>query len=100
MKHAYLFVILLLINSNIVKSQSNINKLKFTGNLLTDQRFLLKSPNDWAWNENRLTMKFEKKIAENSKFYSEIWLRNIGLPNISTSADLYNKNIIDHTIWK
>ena len=66
-----------------------------SGELLTDQRFLLEDPNDWAWNENRLTLKFNKKITDNSKFYSEVWLRNIGLPNVNSSADLYNKGIID-----
>jgi hypothetical protein len=56
---------------------------------------LLKSPNDWAWNENRLTLKLDKRITNNSKFYSEVWLRNIGLPGINSSSDLYNKGIID-----
>jgi len=56
---------------------------------------LLKSHNDWAWNENRLTLKLDKKITDKSKFYSEAWLRNIGLPSPVSSADLYNKGIID-----
>jgi hypothetical protein len=84
----------LLISTNITKAQEDIN-LKLSGELLTDQRFLLESPNDWAWNENRLTLNFDKKITDNSKFYSEVWLRNIGLPNINSSSDLYNKNIVD-----
>jgi hypothetical protein len=71
------------------------NKLKISGELLTDDRFLLKDKNDWAWNENRLTLKFDKKITGNSKFYSEIWLRNIGLPKLTTSSELYNKGIVD-----
>ncbi len=70
------------------------NSLKLSGELFTDQRFLLKSPNDWAWNENRLTLNLEKS-TDNAKFYSEVWLRNIGLPNIHSSSDLYNKGIID-----
>jgi hypothetical protein len=99
----FLITILLLGISSIVKAQDSIlfvqntdeNKFKLSGELLTDDRFLLKNKNDWAWNENRLTIKFDKKIADNSKFYSEIWLRNIGLPNITKSADLYNKGIVD-----
>jgi hypothetical protein len=70
-------------------------KLKISGALLTDERFLLKNKNDWAWNENRLTLKLDKKITDKSKFYSEVWLRNIGLPSPVSSADLYNKGIID-----
>jgi len=70
-------------------------KLKLSGELLTDERVLLKDKHNWAWNENRLTLKLGKKITDNSKFYSEVWVRNIGLPNISKSSDLYNKGIID-----
>lgn len=97
MKRNKLKVILVIVLfANIVQlSAQEESKLKLSGELLTDQRFLLESPNDWAWNENRLTLKLDKKITNNSKFYSEVWLRNIGLPNISLSADLYNKGIID-----
>ena len=84
----------LLISVNYATAQDD-NKIKFSGELLTDQRFLLESPYDWAWNENRLTLKVSKKITDNSKFYSEVWLRNIGVPQASTTADLYNKGIID-----
>ncbi len=87
--------IALLFSANIAKAQDNANKLKLSGELMTDQRFLLDDPHDWAWNENRLTLKLDKKITDNSKFYSEVWLRNIGLPQISSSADLYNKGIVD-----
>jgi hypothetical protein len=98
MKRIYLIiigVIALILSVNTAKAQNDGNKLKLTGELLTDQRFLLDSPNEWAWNENRLTLKFDKRITGNSKFYSEVWLRNIGLPNFASSSDLYNKGIID-----
>ena len=90
-----IIVIVLSINSNIANAQENGDKIKLSGELLTDQRFLLEDPNDWAWNENRLTLKLTRKITGNSKFYSEVWLRNIGLPGINSSADLYNKGIVD-----
>ena len=91
-----IFLILLLVAISSVTNAQEENKLKLSGELLTDERFLLKSPNDWAWNENRLTLRLDKKITDNSKFYSEVWLRNIGLPGINSSSDLYNKGIIDH----
>jgi hypothetical protein len=98
----FLVMIVLLATSGIIRTQNGLkaqnpdeNKLKLSGKLLTDERFLLKNQNDWAWNENRLTLNLEKKITGNSKFYSEVWLRNIGLPNITASADLYNKGIVD-----
>ncbi len=84
-----------ILSSTTIVAQDNGNKLKISGELLTDQRFLNESPNNWAWNENRVTLKFDKKITDNSKFYSEVWLRNMGLPQINSSADLYNKGIID-----
>ena len=87
-----IMVIVLLGSTINTKAQDDENKLKLSGELLTDQRFLLESPNDWAWNENRLTLKFDKKIAVNSKFHSDVWLRNIGF---NSSADLYNKGIVD-----
>ena len=92
---AVIIVIVLSISSNIANAQENGDKIKLSGELLTDQRFLLEDPNDWAWNENRLTLKLTRKITGNSKFYSEVWLRNIGLPGINSSADLYNKGIVD-----
>ena len=84
-----------LVGTTTIFAQEDANKLKLSGELLTDQRFLTDSPNNWAWNENRVTLKFDKKITDNSKFYSEVWLRNIGLPQVNSSADLYNKGIID-----
>lgn len=96
-------IIILLANSYIVRAQESSftapeqaeSRLNITGSLLTDERFLLTDKKDWAWNENRLTLKLDKKISNRSKFYSEVWLRNIGLPNITSSADLYNKGIVD-----
>jgi len=96
-------IIILLANSYIVRAQESSftapeqaeSRLNITGSLLTDERFLLTDKKDWAWNENRLTLKLDKKISKRSKFYSEVWLRNIGLPNITSSADLYNKGIVD-----
>lgn len=103
MKRKNILTIILLIASVVVKAQDSIvieqnpeeNRLKISGELITDERFLLKDGHDWAWNENRLTLKFDKKITGNSRFYSEVWLRNIGLPNITKTSDLYNKGIVD-----
>jgi len=87
--------IALIFSVNTAKAQDDANKLKFSGSLLTDERFLLQSPNDWAWNENRLTLELGKKFKnDKGKFYSEVWLRNLGLPSINSNADLYNKNIV------
>jgi len=76
-------------------AQDDDLKLKFSGELMTDQRFLLQSPNSWAWNENRLTLELGKKFRnDKGKFYTNVWLRNLGLPKINSASDLYNKNIV------
>ena len=95
MRAINLFISILLFVSvtRIVNAQED-NSPKLSGELLTDERFQLKDPYDWVWNENRLTLKLDKR-TERSKFYSEVWLRNIGLPGINSSADLYNKGIVD-----
>lgn len=96
MKRINVLMIILFAASGIIRAQDNDeNRLKISGELTTDDRFLFKGSHDWAWNENRLTLKSDKRITGNSKFYSEIWVRNIGLPDISSSSDLYNKGIVD-----
>ncbi len=85
-------VLVFVMGTNIVSAQ---DELKVSGELLSNQRVLLEDPNDWAWKENRLTIKLNKKISGDSKFYSEVWLRNIDLPMITSSADMYNKGTLD-----
>lgn len=93
-KNWILTLILISALSGTINAQDE-NSLILSGELLTDQRILLKDKNDWAWNENRLTFKFIKRNENNTRFYGEIWLRNIGLPSIASSNDLYNKGMID-----
>lgn len=88
-----IFAIIAVFSSSI--NAQDEKDLKLSGELLTDQRLLMRDNNDWAWNENRLSLKLDKQILSESKFYSEVWLRNISLPNAAKSNDLYNKGIID-----
>lgn len=89
-------VVAALFNGFVSEAQEPNNKgLKISGDFMSDERFLLKNKNDWAWNENRLTIQLDKNSSENSKFHSEIWLRNLGLPDIYSSSGLYNKEIVD-----
>ncbi|MBN2615958.1 MAG: hypothetical protein JXR71_09720 [Bacteroidales bacterium] len=87
-----LLIIVMVFHISPIRAQ---NQLKLSGYLQTDQRILLQSPNDWVWNENRLSLQLDKKVSGKAKFHSEVWLRNMGIPNISTASDLYNLNIID-----
>ncbi len=68
--------------------------LEIGGNLKTDQRFLT-DDGQWAWNENRLTLNLDKNFTGKAKFHSEIWLRNMGVPQYFNMSSLYSKNNID-----
>jgi hypothetical protein len=95
-KISLLSVVFILLAVPAVNAQDEDTKFRFSGELKTDQRFLYQKPNSWAWNENRLTLELSKKFSnDKGKFHTEVWLRNIGLPNITSSADLYNKGIVD-----
>ena len=94
-KEVYFLLLLIMGFLPVIAQETDENKLKLSGELLTDERFLLKDKFAWAWNENRLTLNLDKKFKGNSKFHSEVWLRNIGIPNINNSSDLYNKGIVD-----
>ena len=88
-----ILIFLFIISSGFVKAQEN--KVKFSGDFLSDQRFLLQDEGLWAWNENRLDLQLEAKFSGRAKFYTDVWLRNIGLPNIASASELYNKDIVD-----
>lgn len=88
-------IALVLFGISVANAQNESNNLKLSGYLQTDQRLLTQSPNDWAWNENRLSLQLDKAFAGKAKFHAEVWLRNMGIPHITSSADLYNKGIVD-----
>jgi len=96
MKRFYFLLIIIVCFSPFLSGQDGEEgRLTISGELTFDERFLFGDKQDWAWNENRLTLKFGKRITGNSKFVSELWIRNIGLPDIARSSDLFNKGIVD-----
>ncbi|MHA1360812.1 MAG: hypothetical protein ACTSRC_22035 [Candidatus Helarchaeota archaeon] len=68
------------------------NGLNLGGYLQTDNRVRLKDNNDFSWQEYRLDMKAELKPSEKAHFYSDIWLRSWGIPDVQNSLDLGNKD--------
>lgn len=64
--------------------------IDWSGYLQTDNRLLTK---DWSksWQEYRLSLQTNYKPNDNFNFYSEIWIRSIGFPDINKSNDLTNK---------
>ncbi len=95
MKHARMLITVLWVALGLQVAAQNPEPLKMSGYLQSDQRLLTRSPYDWIWNENRLSLQLEKKIPGKALFFSEVWLRNLGIPNVSSASDLYNKGIPD-----
>lgn len=93
LKFLTLCVLILVALNKHVNAQEN--PLRIYGEFFTDQRILIEQPYDWVWNENRLNLQLDKRFGGKSKFHTEIWVRNFGLPQIYSSSDLYNKGIID-----
>ncbi len=78
-----------------INAEAQENPLRIYGEFFSDQRILIQEPYDWVWNENRLNFKLDKSFGGKSKFHTEIWVRNFGLPKFYSASDLYNKGIID-----
>ncbi len=95
MKKLFSFLFIIITFFNVINAQDDSKKLQINGDFTTDQRLSLKNDNDWIWNENRLSLEFNKKIFGKASFYSEVWLRNFGLPQFNNTSSLYNKGIID-----
>lgn len=62
--------------------------LEYGGYLHIDQRVQPDADYRVAYNEYRLSLKFEAATSGRIHFYSETWLRAFGLPEILTSSDL------------
>lgn len=90
-----LFPVMLLLGKPTVAQQADSLQPKLYGEFFSDQRFLLKSPNRWIWNENRLSLKLKKRIKGEASFHSELWMRNMGFSKIAVSSDLQDKGTVD-----
>jgi hypothetical protein len=88
------FILLFLLSSPINAQENNSfdKGIKWGGYLQTDTRFNLKDDNGFSWQEYRLDLKVEVKPSEKTHFYSEIWLRSWGFPNVQNSSDLMDKD--------
>jgi hypothetical protein len=68
------------------------DKITWGGYLQTDNRMRLKGDNDFSRHEYRLDLKAEVTPAEKTHFYSELWLRSWGIPDVQDSSDLIDKD--------
>jgi len=88
-----MFCILVLLFSASLFAQDS-NSPSITGELYSNHRLLLKDKNDWAWNENRLDLKLQKRISR-INFSGNIWFRHLSAPQLLSSAQLYSKDQIN-----
>ncbi|MBK9290890.1 MAG: hypothetical protein IPM52_04600 [Bacteroidetes bacterium] len=86
------FIVLLLF-VNELSAQEAVTK--FSGELLSDQRWFTQDTPSWAWSENRLNLKFEQRLPGQTRFRTEVWLRNFGLPMLQSPLQLYSKTQTD-----
>ena len=93
-KFFFLFIWFLFICfSYTLNTQASSDSLfKWSGYLQTDTRLNLKDDKGFSWQEYRLDLKAEVKPLEKVHFYSEIWLRSWGFPDVQNSSDLMNKD--------
>ncbi len=66
--------------------------LDWSGYFSTDHRILIKDDYPLSFEEYRLNLNPQQNINDNVKFYSEIWIRSFGLPNIKNLDDLFSKD--------
>ncbi len=90
----YLFITTLLTAIFFTNSFAQVEKLKFSGNLYSEQRIRSSDNNPWSWNENRLDLSLQKKSEDKFNFYTNVWMRNITYPDYSTINHLYSKDAL------
>jgi hypothetical protein len=90
----YILLCLFSLPVNAQNDNSSDKGIKLGGYLQTDNRLCLKDDNEFSWQEYRLSLKAEAKPLEKARFYSEVWLRSWGFPNVQNISDLKDKNMV------
>ena len=68
--------------------------IQWNGYLQTDNRIRLMDEHDFSWHEHRLNLRAELSPSEKTHLYSELWIRSLGFPQIRSSADLSDNNLL------
>ncbi len=77
----------------LIFAEESGNGLKWSGYLQIDHRFFKKNGN-LSFKEYRLDLQSEYKTSENSKLFSDIWVRSLGFNSVSSISDLFSKEKI------
>ncbi len=62
--------------------------LSWSGYLQTDIRMNVNDPKDLSWQEYRLDLRPELKLGTKARFYGEIWMRELGFPQLHRFNEL------------
>jgi hypothetical protein len=68
--------------------------IQWNGYLQTDNRIRLLGENDFSWHEYRLDLRAELSPSKKTHFYSDLWIRSLGFPEINSSIDLADNNLL------
>lgn len=66
----------------------------WNGYLQTDNRVQLLGENDFSWHEYRLNLRAEITPSDRTHFFSEMWVRALGFPDVQSSADLGDNDLL------
>ena len=70
------------------------NGIDWSGYLQADNRLEAKKELMFSWNEYRLDLSAEIEPLRGAHFYSELWIRSMGFPNVKTSNDLDDQSLL------
>lgn len=90
MKKTLTLFFLVIFSFPLVFSEESENSLKWSGYLQVDHR-VLKETGELSFKEYRLDIQSEYRASENTKFFSDIWIRSLGFSSVSSSSDLFSK---------
>ncbi|MGQ9618343.1 MAG: DUF1302 family protein [Candidatus Aminicenantia bacterium] len=93
MKRTLLVILVILSFCLLLNAQEDEKGLKWSGYLQVDHRMFTKD-GEFSFKEYRLDLQSEYKASENTKFFSEIWVRSLGFSSVSSSVDLFIKENI------
>lgn len=90
-----IIVLLAILSALLIQNRSSGQKepFNFYGELMVDNRFRLSKGHEWSWNENRLDLNLEKRFHGKAKVYGDIWLRSFGFPLLTSTDQLFNKDL-------
>lgn len=80
----------ILLTFSLIFAEERESGLKWSGYLQIDHRVFTRTK-EFSFKEYRIDLQSEYKTSENTKLFSDIWIRSLGFQSISSSSDLFSK---------